>query len=296
MIIFDKITLMIDLHTHSNASDSSYSPADLMHEAKKRGLSAIALTDHDTLGGLENAEKEAKTAGIRFIPGIEISITWTPGAGISGLGPGGEMHLLGLGISAPSAAFLAAITGLANRREARNREILNQMREMGIEASWDDVLAISGGDSVGRPHFASLLVAKKIVKNREQAFSRYLSRGKPLYVAKTGLGFDEAATLIHESGGIAVLAHPMSLYVAWGRLPDLIKHMKDRGLRGIEAWHPNAKTRACRRLEELGASLGLYITEGSDYHGTTHPGRQLGYSHRGRTISDSVLAAIPELS
>jgi len=286
---------MIDLHTHSNASDGSFSPAQLMQEAKKRGVSAIALTDHDTLGGIESAEQEAKVLGIRFIPGVEISIDWVGEGDVSGIGPGGEFHLLGLGIRSPSSGFLAAIAELSRRREARNREILDRMHELSIEAAWEDVLALSGGHSVGRPHFASLLVQKKIVKNQEQAFARYLKKGKPFYVPKSGLAFAETAAIIRESGGIPVLAHPMSLYVAWGRLPELIKTLKSCGLMGIEAWHPTAKVRDCRRLEALGKTLGLYITEGSDFHGFTRPGRQPGYSHRGRQISDAVLEAIPEL-
>ena len=286
---------MIDLHTHSSASDGDYSPAQLIKEAAKKDISAIALTDHDTLGGLEAAKSEAKAAGIRFVPGVEISIKWEGEGSVSGLGPGGEMHLLGLGINSPSPAFLSAIAQLSSRREARNREILERMHELSIEVTWEEILSIAGGDSVGRPHFASFLVSKKIVRNREQAFSRYLKPGKPLYVAKTGLDFVESTALIVESGGIPVLAHPMSLFVAWGRLPDLIKALKERGLRGIEAWHPTAKAKSCRRLEELGRSLGLYLTEGSDFHGLTRPDRQLGHSHRGRPINDTVLEAIPEL-
>jgi predicted metal-dependent phosphoesterase TrpH len=286
---------MIDLHTHSNASDGDYSPAQLVQEAKKRGLSALALTDHDTLGGLEGAKAEAQTVGIHFIPGIEINIQWAPDGAASGLGPGGEFHLLGLGIHSPSNAFIAAIDELSRRREARNREILDRMHELSIDVRWEEIVALSGGHSVGRPHFASMLVKKNIVRNKEQAFARYLKRGKPLYVPKAGLVFAEAAALIRESGGIPVLAHPMSLYVAWGRLPDLIKALKAQGLMGIEAWHPTAKARPCRRLEELGRELNLYITEGSDFHGSIRPERKIGCSNRDREISDSILEAIPEL-
>ncbi|MDR0494518.1 MAG: PHP domain-containing protein [Treponema sp.] len=285
---------MIDLHTHSNASDGDFSPAQLMREAKKRGISAIALTDHDTICGLKDAQSEAQAVGIHLIPGIEIGINWIGESGVSGLGPGGEFHLLGLGIHSPSPAFLAAIGELACRREKRNRTILDRMHELSIEASWEELLALSGGHSVGRLHFASLLVKKKIVRTPQQAFDRYLKMGKPLYVPKAGLAFAEAAAIIRESGGIPVLAHPMSLYVAWGRLPELVKALKDRGLMGIEAWHPTAQTKACRRLEELGRSLGLYITEGSDFHGAVRPDRKLGCSHRGREICDAVLKAIPE--
>ncbi|MDR0879017.1 MAG: PHP domain-containing protein [Treponema sp.] len=294
---------MVDLHTHSNASDGDLSPGALIREAVKRGLSAIALTDHDTINGLESARNEAQKLGIRFIPGIEIEIKWrAPPAGsgeanssVSGTGPGGEFHLLGLGISRPSPAFLAAIAELSRLREARNREILEKMRELSIEADYEDIKALSGGHSVGRPHFASLLVNRKIVKTREQAFARYLGAGKPLYVPKEGLEFEKAAAIITESGGIPVLAHPMSLYVAWGRLPGLIQELQTRGLMGIEAWHPTAKVRSCKRLEEIGKSLGLFITAGSDFHGSVRPDRRLGLTTGGREIEDSVLEKLPLL-
>jgi predicted metal-dependent phosphoesterase TrpH len=289
---------MVDLHVHSNASDGDYSPELLMWEAKKRCINAIALTDHDTLGGLQAAEKGAKAAGIRFIPGIEINISWTGKtvAGAPGLGPGGEFHLLGLGIRSPTPAFLEAIAELSRRRENRNFEILDRMHELSIDASWEDVLALSGGHSVGRPHFANLLVHKKVVRYTAQAFSRYLKPGKPLYVPKAGLDFKNSAALIRESGGIPVLAHPMSLYVAWGRLPELVKKLQNYGLMGIEAWHPTAKPKSCQRLEKMGRALGLFITEGSDFHGAIRPDRKLGCSNRGREISDAVLEAIPELN
>jgi predicted metal-dependent phosphoesterase TrpH len=288
---------MIDLHTHSNASDGDLSPALLIQEAVKRGISAIALTDHDTIKGLESARTAAAEAGIRFIPGIEINIAWgTPSKTSRQAGNGGEFHLLGLGINCPSPAFLQAIDELSRRREERNREILDKMHELSIEASWEEVQALSGGYSIGRPHFASLLVKRKIVKNMAQAFARYLGAGKPLYVPKEGLAFDEAVALIRESGGIPILAHPMSLYISWGRLPELISTLQDQGLMGLEAWHPTARASACRRLEALAKSRGLYVTEGSDFHGAVRPERRLGCSSLGRKIADSVLEAIPELT
>jgi len=304
---------MVDFHTHSNVSDGELPPAILIKEAVKQGLTALALTDHDTLGGLEAAKTAAKEENLHFIPGIEVNINWTRGQSSQnapGLGPGGEFHLLGLGINSPTPAFISAIEGLAKRREARNREILERMVELSIinpggqEAAWDELLTIAGGkstasrgsgNSLGRPHFAALLIKMKIVKNANQAFARYLGVGKPLYVPKDGLVFEEAVALIRESGGIPVLAHPISLFVAWGRLPDLIKTLKEMGLMGLEAWHPTAKPGSCRRLEALANSLSLYVTEGSDYHGSIRPDRKLGYSSRGRKIDDSILTAIPEL-
>jgi predicted metal-dependent phosphoesterase TrpH len=287
---------MIDLHTHSNFSDGEYTPARLIREAVQRGLSALALTDHDTIKGLENARNEALALGIRLIPGIEIEITWVPPPGISALGPGGEFHLLGLGISRPSPAFQEALVELSRLREARNREILDRMDELGMTADYEEIKALSGGHSIGRPHFAGFLVNRNIVKTREQAFARYLIPGKPLYIPKKGLDFERAVKLIRESGGISVLAHPMSLFVAWGRLPDLIAELKNQGLAGLEAWHPGAKPRSCRRLEALARSLGLYVTEGSDFHGPlVRPDRILGYSSANRNISEAVLEAIGPL-
>jgi len=303
---------MVDFHTHSNVSDGDLSPAMLVKQAVKQGLRAIALTDHDTINGLDTAKTAALEENFHLIPGIEINIKWMGGKsalGASGLGPGGEFHLLGLGINKPSPAFVTAVGELSRRREARNREILDKMHEFSIEATWDELLDISrgepspqsgsvevtSGNSMGRPHFAALLVKRKIVKNSNQAFERYLGVGKPFYVPKDGLIFEEAVALIRESGGIPVLAHPISLYVAWGRLPGLVKTLKEIGLMGLEAWHPTAKAGSCRRLEALAKELGLYVTEGSDFHGSVRPDRKLGYSGKGRKIDDSVLEAIPEL-
>jgi predicted metal-dependent phosphoesterase TrpH len=280
---------MIDLHTHSNVSDGDLNPAELIAAAAGRGLSAIALTDHDTIQGLKSAEETAAKYAIRFIPGIELEIAWPASQG--------EFHLLGLGLTRPSPAFLTAVDSLARFREVRNRKILDRLRALaGIHADYEEVRSFSGGGSVGRPHFASFLISRGLVKNHEQAFTQYLGRGKPLFVPKTALEFDRAAALIKESGGIAVLAHPMSLYVAWGRLPDFVRNLKDRGLDGLEAWHPTAKPRACKRLEALGRSLGLYITEGSDFHGEVRPDRKLGHSSGDRQIADSVLEAIPVIT
>jgi len=296
---------MIDLHTHSSFSDGDLSPETLINSAISQGLRAIALTDHDTINGLESAKIAAKETSIRFIPGIEINISWQNEK--IGLGPGGEFHLLGLGIKCPSPAFISAVDGLSRRREARNMEILDRIYELSMDTlfdqplidqktAWDELKALAGsGGSLGRPHFANFLVKQKIVKNVKMAFARYLGVGKPLYVPKEGLSFEEAAVLIRESGGIPVLAHPISLYVAWGRLPEFIKILIDMGLLGLEAWHPTAKSSSCRRLETLGKSLGLYITEGSDFHGVVRPDRRLGYSGKYRKINDTVLELIPEL-
>jgi 3',5'-nucleoside bisphosphate phosphatase len=275
---------MIDLHTHSTASDGSFSPSALIAEAEKCGLSAIALTDHDTTGGIKEAAKAAKEKGIRFIPGIELEIAWNRD---------GEFHLLALGLGELKDEFSAALEELARQRLERNLEIVESMNNAGIKVSYDEIRAL--GHSIGRPHFAAFLAEKKIVKNRQQAFDRYLGKGKPFYIPKEGLEFELALKIIHGSGGIAVLAHPMSLYVAWGKLPDLIESLKEKGLDGIEAWHPSAKVSSCKRMEELARKLGLYVTAGSDFHGEARKDRKLGFTAGRRKISESFLEDIPVL-
>jgi predicted metal-dependent phosphoesterase TrpH len=305
---------MIDLHTHSSASDGDLRPGDLVKTAAAKGIRAIALTDHDTISGIGEAEAAAREAGIVLIPGVELEINAeAPGFSIPGLAINGEFHLLGLGIRRPTGSFVETLKSLGSARERRNRQILEKMRNAGIEADYRDIEACAGekayeaisaekagGTSgrpvlVGRPHFGAFLIKKKIVKNQEQAFKRYLGKGRPFYIRKEGLSFAAATEMIHESGGIAVLAHPMSLYVAWGKLPALVGRLKELGLDGIEAWHPTAKPGICKRLDALGRSFHLYITAGSDFHGSARPERRLGYTAGNRKIDDVFLADIPPL-
>ncbi|MDR0410892.1 MAG: PHP domain-containing protein [Treponema sp.] len=267
-------TPLVDLHTHSSASDGSLSPSQLIDEAVHRELSAIALTDHDTIDGLAEASLASQRRGIHFIPGIEISLTWEPG----------EFHLLGLGLQDIDHGFRQAAEDLGQMRERRNREITTRLCKMGIHTEYEEIMALAGGRSVGRPHFAEFLIQKKIVRNMEQAFDRYLGKGRPLYVPKEGLSFQTAVSLIRDAGGITVLAHPLSLYVAWGKLPAIIGSLKKQGLDGLEAWHPSARTVECKRLEALADSLGLIITAGSDFHGKVRKERKLGRTAGGLPI------------
>jgi predicted metal-dependent phosphoesterase TrpH len=270
---------MIDLHTHSSASDGSLSPAELIDAAVSKGLSAIALTDHDTIDGIEDAAAAAKEKNITFVPGVELGIKWEPG----------EFHLLGLGITHPSDSFKEALNELCILRENRNREILDKMIELGIDVQYEDIQALSKGKIIGRPHFAMFLVNRKIVKTREQAFDKYLGKNRPFFVPKQGLDLEKSIQIIKESGGIPILAHPMSLYVSWGKLPDLLKSFQEKGIEGIEAWHPAIKVSACKRLEMLGRSLGLHITAGSDFHGELRLDRKLGITAGKTKIDESFL-------
>jgi len=267
---------MIDLHSHSRASDGSYSPADLVAHAAESGVTVLALTDHDTLAGNAEAALAAVSAGIRFIPGVELDIEWRPG----------ECHLLGLGITDATSELSALLVRLNEDRKHRNREIADRMRESGIDIDLERVEALAGGGTVGRPHFAQFLVETKVVRNRQQAFDRYLAKDRPFFIDRKSITMDEGIAAIRASGGLPVLAHPLSLYVSWGALPEVITNFRDRGIAGLEAWHPAARIVECERLEKLAASLGLFVTAGSDFHGAVRPDRKIGRTAGRRQIDD----------
>ncbi|WP_428770711.1 PHP domain-containing protein [Treponema sp. HNW] len=270
---------MIDLHTHSSASDGSFSPSDLIAYAAARGLSVLALTDHDTLAGLDEAAKAADGAGIGFIPGIELNIEW----------PRGEFHLLGLGLYNPAPSLHALIDFLQEKRKKRNAEIIEKLNDLGMDTDLKDLEQMFHSSVIGRPHIADYLVSRRFVKTRQQAFDRYLAKGRPCYAERRGLELKDAVEAIKKSGGVPVLAHPMSLYVAWGKLPGVLHEIFETGVEGIEAWHPGARVGECKRLEETGRQIGFFITAGSDFHGEKRPDRKIGKTAGQKPIEDSFL-------
>lgn len=319
---------MIDLHSHSTASDGSLSPAALVALARERGLKALALTDHDTVAGIPEAEAAAGAASapdgspraenpaaaeggapsgedgtlpLRFIRGVEIEIAFEPG----------EFHLLGLDLGPlfcagqggrpvpvpaslnPGApALMAALDRLGRARDERNRRILGHILDAGIPVTMEELKAAAGGARVGRPHIAQVLVAHHAAKSVKDAFSRYLAKGRPFYEPKDCLGLEEAIALVKGAGGLAIVAHPLSLFVSWTRLTVLMDEWKADGIDGIEAYHPVAKLGQCRRLERMGRERGFRITAGSDYHGLIRPERKLGRTAGNIEIADSYLAEL----
>lgn len=272
---------MVDLHTHSTASDGEKTPSELVLAAKEAGLSVLALTDHDTVGGLEEAASCAKMAGIIFVPGIEINVQW----------PTGEFHLLGLGLKTISGSLSALVDELKLRRINRNKEILGLLEKSGLSVSYQEFLQEVGQghceDTLGRPHIAAYLVKKKIVKDRQRAFDKYLSKGAPFFVDFDGAELGNAVKAVLDSGGLPVLAHPLSLYVGWGKIQGVLEGIKAAGVLGLEAWHPGAKEGECRRLERLAREMGFFVTAGSDFHGpNVRADRKLGKSAGGYKIND----------
>lgn len=273
---------MIDLHTHSTASDGTYTPGELIRKAAEEGLVALALTDHDSLDGLEEASAAALSAGIRFVPGVEIEI---------GFGPG-EFHLLGLDLRQVREPLIQAATELAMSRENRNEQVFQLLQTAGMDLNYRELREQVGEGMIGRPHIAKLLVEKRMVKSKQEAFDRYLAKGKPFFVQKACLELPRAIEVIKDSRGLAIVAHPLSLFVSWTRMRTLMAEWKELGIDGIEAWHPTARVVDCQRLEAMGLEYGLRITGGSDYHGPSRPERRLGRTAGDRPIPDSYLAAL----
>ncbi|MBQ9538470.1 MAG: PHP domain-containing protein [Treponema sp.] len=269
---------MIDLHSHSTASDGCYSPSALIRKAVASGLSVLALTDHDNCSGLMEAQEEAARQGIIFVPGVELNIDW----------PTGEFHLLGLALKTLSPSLRDVIAFLEDGRRQRNEQMAEKLRENGVDINLDELRGAFDTQELGRPHFAAMLVQKGYVKTRQQAFDKYFAKGRPCFVDKAGSDLSVAVAAIKDSGGIPVQAHPLSMFVSWGKIPEKLLEVQAAGVMGLEAWHPGARISEAERLEELAHSMGIIATGGSDFHGEkVRSDRKLGFSSGGLKIKDS---------
>lgn len=255
--------------------------------AKRVGLSAIALTDHDTVGGIAEARAAAEEAGIDFLAGIEISCRY-PQPGV--------MHLLGYGIDPTQPELARLIDQLIAGREARNPKIIERLRALGIDITLDEVIAKADGGVIGRPHFAAVLIDKGRANSVRQAFDWYLAPGAPAYVEKERVSAREAIDAIRQAGGIAVLAHPSQLRTTNdAQLDRVIKDLVDVGLGGIEVLHSDHDSMMVRKAELLSRRYGLLPTGGSDFHGSSKAAVRLGWAGRWRVPRawyDGLVAAV----
>ncbi|HNV37427.1 MAG: hypothetical protein BWX81_01419 [Spirochaetes bacterium ADurb.Bin110] len=275
-----------DLHTHSNASDGELTPAALVEKARALGLSTLALTDHDTTQGLEEARAAAALAKLEFIPGIEIEIDFEPG----------EFHLLGYGIDEAAPSLVEAVERLGRARQERNLAIIERIMEAKLPLDFSRIEALFRTSYLGRPHLADLLVEAHCAHSRQDAFDRYLGKGKPFYIKKACLPLEEAISVIREAGGVAVIAHPYSLFVSKVMLGELFDQWKEMGIEGIEAYHPTAKYGQCAILERMARQREMFVTAGSDFHGKMRPecglGRTSGNTPIDIRFRDELVAAL----
>ena len=259
----------IDLHIHSTASDGTDSPSAIVHKAAELGLDAIALTDHDTLDGLDAAEDTAREKGIIFVRGCEIS-TETPW---------GEAHFLGLWIprdASRTAALEKALEDVRAKRLSRNLSMAEKLQKLGFDVSYEAAAELAGGRVVGRPHFAELLCRLGVVKDRKEAFRQYLGEGCAAYEPRELMSPEKAILLLKEAGALVSMAHPRLLHASVAELSQLLEKLKPAGLDALEAYHSEHNAGDVRECVELADRFGFQLTGGSDYHGLPKPKIALG--------------------
>lgn len=261
----------IDLHCHSTASDGTFTPTEVARLAAKCELSALALTDHDTIAGVAEAGAEAAKLGIDFLPGIEISADFPQPA---------TMHILGYGVDPQSPVLTDMTRRLIEGRDTRNPRIIAKLNELRVSITMDEVEHEAKGKVVGRPHIAAILVRKGYVSSMKEAFNKYLAPGGLAYFDKERLSPRQALEMIQQSGGVSVLAHPIQLRALNdGELERIVKDLVDLGLQGLEIIHSDHGASHVEKYTKLADRYGLIKTGGSDFHGLNKKDIQLGFAN-----------------
>lgn len=244
-----------DLHMHSTASDGEYAPQELMRLSKEASLDVVALTDHDSVSGVEQATRAARALGMRLIPGVELSC-----------GADKEIHVLGYGLDVSNKVLTRFCRERREERAFRAQRMVMQLADNGVHISLARVHELARG-VIARPHVARAIVEAGYANGIQDAFERYLLPGRCGYAPKQDVKVAEAAALIRGAGGVAVLAHPMKLACGDELLSALITEWSAQGIEGIEVYHPSAQNHDVARLDKLARRLGLLVTGGSDFHG-----------------------------
>ncbi|MHC4871034.1 MAG: PHP domain-containing protein [Planctomycetota bacterium] len=251
----------VDLHTHTNFSDGILTPEELVEEAIWKGLSAIGITDHDSLAGIERAQNAGEKSGIEVIPGVELSCELE----------GVEVHILGY-LMNKSEVVTNCLKTLCADRQDRMKKMVEKAQSSGLDIKYEEVIAQANGDSVGRPHLARVMVEKGYVKNISSAFANYIGDDKAMYVAKRRLNAFDAIGLIREAEGISVLAHP-----GVNNLVEFIPLFAKNGIQGLEVFYSAHSPEIENIMLKMAQEYNLIATGGSDYHGDPKNDRELGY-------------------
>ena len=271
---------IIDLHTHSTASDGQYTPMEVASRVARSGTVAWALTDHDTVAGLPAAAAAARELNVRFVPGIELSALLDQR----------EVHVLGHFVDPVHPELRAFEDELADNRRGRVRRIVALLARNGVSVTEEAILACSGGKTIGRPHVARAMVEAGAVSTVKEAFDRYLGEGQPAYVGRYRLTAEDAVAMIRRSGGVATLAHPGISKVQ----PRELTRLRAMGFDGVEADHPDQPSEQAARYREVAAAVDLVCTAGTDFHGElVAPDRFLGTSRMAVAELDRLEARRP---
>lgn len=269
---------LIDLHTHSNKSDGSYSPSELVMYAKKHSLSAIALTDHDTVDGVKEAVLAGKKENIEVVSGIELSAKSKT-----------ETHILGYFIDISNENLQKELAGIKKVRLERNKEVEHNLQKMGFEVSLAEAERLSGGGIVGRAHFARVMMDKGYVKSVKDAFDKYLSSGKGGYSSNQKITPEQSVEIIKNAGGKAFAAHLHLMKRTDDDLFDFLKSLKEAGLDGIEGFYTDYTFDMQKKYLDMAKRLDLLISGGTDFHGAMKPHIEIGTGYGNLKIPYSLL-------
>jgi hypothetical protein len=276
---------MIDLHIHTTASDGTFRPRDMVALAARSGLRAVAVTDHDTAAGNREALDAAAEFGIEVVPGVEISAD----------SPYGTLHIVGLFIRPDDEPMEAVLTELRRFRDERNRKMIILLEKMGIIVTMEELLKEAGGDLVGRPHFASLLVKKGAVKTYQEAFDVYLKTGGKAFLDKKRLPSDQAIAMIEAAGGLPILAHP---YLMRNKdesgFEANLRRLMEQGLRGMEVYYTDHSYAEEAYFADVARRFNLLVSGGTDFHGAIKPDVALGRGFGNLEIGDEILENLKE--
>lgn len=279
---------MIDLHMHSNFSDGSFSPTQLVQRAKELGLSAIALTDHDTIDGIPEFLEAGEKLGVATVPGVEISVD-TP------LPNHGHMHILGLFINSDSEKLKNTLHFLLTQRNLRAKKIVDKLVSLSVPITMEELKKEAGEGAIGRPHVAQIMVRKGYVQNISEAFEVYLKKGKPAYMDKVKLGEAEALKMVKDANGLAILAHPQLMnYNSFEETREKILSLSKLGLDGFEVYYSGMPTEYTTKLLELAQENDFAVSGGSDFHGANKDHIKMGSGLGNLSVPDRLLSELRE--
>lgn len=256
----------IDLHVHSTCSDGTLTPSELVAHAKHFNLTAMALTDHDTIEGIPEAVNAAKTSNIEIVPGVELSTFWGEK----------EIHIVGLYINYMDNTFQKELENLRNIRISRNIEMCEKFTSLGMPLNYKDLEEEYPNAVITRAHFADYLLKKGFIKSRNEAFERFIRPNGPCYVPRKKMSCADAIQMIKKAGGVPILAHPTLYHLGNEQMTKLMDYLCDSSLVGLEGIYSTYTAGEEIQMKNLAASRGLIISGGSDYHGANKPHIELG--------------------
>lgn len=275
----------VDLHVHSNASDGTLTPSEVVALAVEKDLAAIALTDHDTIDGLSEAQAAAAGLPIEIIPGIELSCVYQ----------GEEIHILGIYVDPTDRVFISETDALKEIRKKRNEEMIRRFQNAGISITSDEVMAGNPDTVITRAHFARVLLEKGYVKNMDQAFKKYLNYSGPYCPRKEKITPEHAMKILTDCNASPVLAHPYQYHLGDKKTEELVCYLKDLGLQGLEVYHSSNNQYESGKLRKLARKYDLFPTGGSDFHGSNKPDISLGVGRGGLRITALLLDDIKRI-